>query len=154
MLSDILPAVAVQEVARGRTGRFVHGEVEVLPLPGSTIYRDQSLFIYYEIYNLTKDAYGATDYVIEYSVVEAPEEEGLTRMLWRGIRNLIRPVSGLAGLSSRIEQNGIRNEVPSWLEIDMKLAPPGTYELQLVVTDRLTGRTASNTLRFRSVPRL
>jgi len=85
--------------------------------------------------------------------VEAPEDEGFTRMLWRGIRNLVRPVSGLAGLSSRIEQSGIREEVPSWLEIDMKLAPPGSYELQLVVTDRLTGRTASNTLRFRSVPR-
>ncbi len=154
MLSDILPAAAVQEVGRGREGRFVRGEVEVLPLPGSTIYRDQSLFIYYEIYNLTKDAYGATDYVIEYSVVEAPEEEGFTRMLWRGIRNLVRPVSGLAGLSSRIEQSGIRTEEPAWLEVDMRLAPPGAYELQLVVSDRLSGRTASNTLRFRSVPRL
>jgi len=74
-------------------------------------------------------------------------------MLWRGIRNLVRPVSGLAGLSSRVEQNGIQAEVPAWLEIDMQLAPPGTYELQLVVNDRLTGSSASNTLRFRSVLR-
>ncbi len=151
MLSDIMPAAAVQEVGRGREGRFVKGEYEVLPLPGSTIYRDQPLYIYYEIYNLTKDEFGATDYTIEYSVIEAPEDESLTRMLWRGIRNLVRPVSGLAGLSSRVEQNGIQAEVPAWLEIDMQLAPPGTYELQLVVNDRLTGSSASNTLRFRSV---
>jgi len=46
-----MPAADVQEVGRGREGRFVKGEYEVLPLPGGTIYRDQPLYIYYEIYN-------------------------------------------------------------------------------------------------------
>ncbi len=152
MVSDILPAAGIREVGPGRIGRFIRGELEVLPLPGASLQADQSLFVYYEIYNLTKDDIGATDYQVRYAVYEVVEETGLTQRLFRGIRNLFRRGDALAGLSSVIEATGIRSDVPSHIELDMRLAPPGAYELQLVVTDRLTGSTSSSALRFRTLP--
>lgn len=152
MISDILPAARVREVGRGRVGRFIRGELEVLPLPGGILQANQSLFIYYEIYNLTKDDIGATDYEVKYAVFEVVEEVGLTGRIFRGVRNLFRRGDSLAGLSSTIRSSGIRFDEPSYLELDMSLAPPGTYELQLVVTDRLGGGSTSNALRFRTLP--
>ena len=152
MVSDILPAAGIREVGPGRSGRFIRGELEVLPLPGASLPADQALFVYYEIYNLTKDEIGATDYQVRYAVYEVVEETGLTQRLFRGIRNLFRRGDALAGLSSTVDVTGIRPDVPSHIELDMRLAPPGSYELQLVVTDRLTGATSSSALRFRTLP--
>ncbi len=152
MISDILPAAGITEVGPDRQGRFIRGDLEVLPLPGGTLQSDQSLFLYYEIYNLTKDSIGATDYLVEYAVFEVLEEVGVVRHLLRGIRNLFRSGDALAGLSSTVTSTGIRAEVPSYIELDMGLAPPGSYELQVIVTDQLTGARTSNSMRFRTLP--
>ncbi len=152
MISDILPAAAVVDVGPGRVGRFIRGELEVLPLPGGTLQTDQSLFIYYEVYNLTKDSIGATEYEVEYSVFEVLEEISVAKRLLRGVRNLFRSGDALAGLSSTVRSTGIRSDVPSYIELDMGLAPPGTYEIQVIVTDLFTGAKTSNSLRFRTLP--
>ncbi|MFO7768829.1 MAG: tetratricopeptide repeat protein [bacterium] len=151
-ISDLLTAAWIQQVPGGTRGRFVRGDLEVLPLPGATVEKDRPLFIYYEIYNLAKDDVGATDRTVRYQVSEVPENRALTARLFRGIRDLVGLGPQRAVLSSDFQTTGIRSDVESYFELDMNLAPAGTYQLQVTVTDNLTGESATSVTIFRTVP--
>jgi GWxTD domain-containing protein len=152
MVSGILPAARVQEVGPGRTGRFIRGELEVLPLPGRALQVDQPLFIYYEIYNLAKDAIGATDFEIAYSVAEAPEDRALVSKLFQGLASLVGRGRQRAVLTSTVSRTGIRNQESAYLEIGLSELPADTYIIELTVTDKISGQTAGSLLYFRTLP--
>lgn len=152
MVSSILPAARITQILPGREGTFIRGELEVLPLPGRTLQVDQPLFIYYEIYNLSKDQYGATDYKIDYSVAEAPQDVALTTRLFQGLASLVGVGRKRAVITSSVPGSGITRDVESFLEIDMSGLPPQTYELELQITDTLNGKTATSYLLFRTLP--
>ena len=152
MVSNILPAAMITEVGPGHEGTFIRGNLEVLPLPGRVLQADQPLFIYYEIYNLTKDEYGGTDYRIDYSVAEAPQERALATRLFQGLASLVGVGRKRAVITSSVPATGISRDVHSHLEIDLSGLPPMTYEITLTVTNNLTGRSASSSLLFRTLP--
>jgi GWxTD domain-containing protein len=152
MVSGILPAASVVEVEQGRQGRFIRNGLEVLPLPGRALQLDQPLFIYYEIYNLTKDPIGATEYEISYSVAEAPEERALTTRLFQGVQRLFGAGRRRAVLTSAVPRSGIFNDEAAYLELDLSQLPPDTYILEMTVTDKLTGAVAQGALMFRTLP--
>jgi GWxTD domain-containing protein len=152
MVSGILPAASVREVGPGREGRFIRNGLEVLPLPGRALQLDQPLFIYYEIYNLTKDPIGATEYEISYSVAEAPEERALTTRLFQGVQRLFGAGRRRAVLTSAVPRSGIFNDETAWLELDLSQLPADTYIVELTVTDKLTGAVAQGALLFRTLP--
>jgi GWxTD domain-containing protein len=151
-VSDILPAASIREVPRGTEGRFVRGNLEVLPLPGRALQSDQPLFIYYEVYNLTKDPIGATDYEVSYAVGEAADEEGLGARLFQGLKSLVGAGRRRSVLTARVERNGITTDSGEYLQIDMSAVPAGTWLLELTVTDRQTGQSTSRRLLFRTLP--
>lgn len=152
IVSNILPAASITQVGPGRSGTFIRGELEVLPLPGRVMQTDQPLFIYYEVYNLTKDQFGSTQYQIEYAVQEAPEERTLTSRLYHGLRALMGRGRGRTGVASTVTQSGISDDLRSYLEIDVSSLPPRTYILTLTVTDLVSGEKNSSTLIFRTLP--
>jgi len=151
-VSNILPAARIREIGQGQEGRFVRGGLEVLPLPGRALQADQPLFIYYEVYNLARDSFGATSYTIDYSVAEAPEGRALATRLFQGLGNLVGLRRGRAVVSSTIPGSGIARDLEAWLEIDLGGIPPDTYELLLTITDENTGRRATSSLIFRTLP--
>ncbi len=152
MLSDILPAARITEVVAGTRGRFVRGNLEVLPLPGRTLGSDQPLFVYFEIYNLTRDAVGATQYRVRYSVVESSESGALLSRLYQGLRSLIGWGQRRAVISSEFVRSGIRRDVFPHLEVDMSVSPAGLYELRVEVTDLVSGQRATSSMTFRTLP--
>lgn len=152
MVSNILPAAQITQVEPGREGTFIRGNLEVLPLPGRALQVDQPLFIYYEIYNLSKDQYGATDYRVDYSVAEAPQDVALATRLFQGLASLVGAGRKRAVITSSVDGSGIMRDVRSFLEIDMSGLPPQTYELELQITDTLNGNTAKSYLLFRTLP--
>ena len=152
MVSNILPAARITPSGPGREGAFIRGDLEVLPLPGRALQVDQPLFIYYEIYNLAKDRFGGTDYTVDYSVAEAPQDMALTTRLFQGLASLVGLGRRRAVITSTVTAGGITSDVRSFLELDLSGLPPMTYEVTLVVRDTLTGRTASSTLLFRTLP--
>ena len=152
MVSNILPAALITQVDQGRTGTFIRNDLEVLPLPGRVLQADQPLFIYYEIYNLTKDQYGGTDYEIAYSVAEAPQNQALATRLFQGLAGLVGAGRKRAVITSSVSGGGISNDVHTYLEIDISDLPPMTYEVTLNVTDTLTGKSATSALLFRTLP--
>ena len=154
MVSDILPAAEIAEVSPGRRGRFIRGSLEVLPLPGRTLGADQPLFVYFEIYNLKKDAVGATEYSIRYSVAEASDTTALLSKLYQGLRSLVGWGRRRAEISSEFLRTGIQRDVSTHLEIDMSRSRPGVYELLIEVTDSISGESAASLMTFRVLPAL
>ncbi len=152
MVSDILPAANIREVGPDRRGTFIRGGLEVLPLPGRVLQSDQPLFIYYEVYNLTRDEYGATRFGIEYTVLEAPEQLAVAARLYQGLRSLAGLRGRRTAVSSSFTTSGISPEMASWLEVDMSSLPPGSYLLELTVTDEVSGQKVTNSLLFRTLP--
>ena len=152
MVSSILPAAMITQVAPGRTGTFIRNDLEVLPLPGRVLQADQPLFIYYEIYNLTKDQFGGTDYEVAYSVAEAPQDRALATRLFQGLASLVGAGRKRAVITSSVTGSGISSDVYTYLEIDISGLPPMTYEITLTVTDTLTGESATSVLLFRTLP--
>ncbi len=154
MLSEIMPAARITEITPGRRGRFIKGSLEVLPLPGRTLGADQSLFVYFEIYNLSKDTIGATEYTVKYAVAEASDNNALLSRLYQGLRSLVGWGERRAEISSKITRSGIQRDVFTYLEIDMSRSKPGVYELLVEVTDLVGGSTALSTVIFRTLPAL
>lgn len=152
MVSSILPAALITQTDPAREGTFVRRGLEVLPLPGRALQVDQPLFIYYEIYNLTKGQYGGTDYRVDYSVAEAPQGMALTTRLFQGLASLVGAGRKQAVITSSVSSSGITSDVHSFLEIDLSGLQPMTYEVTLIVTDTLTGKSASSSLLFRTLP--
>lgn len=154
MVSDILPAGRITEVSPSRRGRFIRGGLEVLPLPGRTLGAGQPLFVYFEIYNLTKDSVGATEYRVRYSVAEASDSGALLSKLYQGLRTLIGWGQRRAEISSDFIRSGIQWDVYTHLEIDMSQSAPGVYELLVEITDFVSGTSAASRMTFRTLPPL
>lgn len=154
MVSDILPAGRITEVSPSRRGRFIRGGLEVLPLPGRTLGAGQPLFVYFEIYNLTKDSVGATEYRVRYSVAEASDSRALLSKLYQGLRTLIGWEQRRAEISSDFIRSGIQRDVYTHLEIDMSQSAPGVYELLVEITDLVSGTSAASRMTFRTLPPL
>lgn len=152
MVSDILPAARIREVGDGQPGRFIRGNLEVIPLPGRNLGIEQPLFIYFEVYNLAKDEYGATNYRIEYTVAEIPYRPDPIQKLYQGLKSVIGGGGRRAVLSSDFMRSGIESNPSTYLEIDMSHLPDGIYELWVEISDLLSGQTASNVIRFRTLP--
>lgn len=152
MISDILPAARITEVGPGRRGRFIRGNLEVMPLPGRNLAKDQTLFIYFEVYNLRRDQYGATRYKVEYSVAEGTDTEAPLLRLYQGLKSLVGFRGKQAVLSSESELRGIRRDISTYLEIDMNEPPHGVYTLQVKITDLVSGEEAVSGLTFRTLP--
>ncbi len=152
MVSNILPAALITEVGPGREGRFIRGDLEVLPLPGRALQADQPLFIYYEAYNLSKDEFGATDYQVEYAISQAPEGQALMTRLFQGIRSIVTGRRGRVRIASSVTRQGISTDMASYLEIDLSDLRAETWELRLTITDLHTGVSRSSSLIFRTLP--
>ncbi len=72
-ISDIELAGRIRP-ADGRTGPFTKGDLEVLPLPTKRLLDGQA-HLYFEIYNLARDEFGRTRYLVDY---ETTSETGVT----------------------------------------------------------------------------
>lgn len=152
MLSEIMLAARITPITPGRRGRFIKGSLEVLPLPGRTLGASQPLFVYFEIYNLSKNAVGATEYTVKYAVAEASDNNALLSRLYQGLRSLVGWGERRTEISSEITGSGIQRDVFTYLEIDMSRSKPGVYELLVAVTDLVGGSTTLSTVIFRTLP--
>ena len=152
MISDILPAARIAEVGQGRSGQFIRGDLEVIPLPGRTLGRDQPLFIYFEIYNLLRDRFGGTRYRIEYAVSESTSDDGSLKRLFQGLGAMVGIRGRRSVMSSEFSLTGTMNDARSHLEIDLSALPHGIYDLMITITDQVSGQVVSRVLTVRTLP--
>ena len=60
------------KVASEKAGSpFNKGDLNVVPMPSRTFKSGQGIYVYYEIYNLAKDAFGQTNYTISHTITSS-----------------------------------------------------------------------------------
>ncbi|MDA0745950.1 MAG: GWxTD domain-containing protein, partial [bacterium] len=130
MLSDLQIAQRIVEIAEGAGSVFQRGTLDILPAPARTFREGEPLFVYFEIYNLSRDDFGNTRYEVSYEVRATASTDASGFTLMPRIRNR----SGEA-IEVRYEQIGTEESVADFVELDLGKANPGRYELRMVVKD-------------------
>jgi hypothetical protein len=144
-LSDIQFSQRIRPASSN--GPFVKNGLLVGPYPFHSAYRKQPISIYYEVYNLHQDAAGKTSYTVDYSVTVVKTKRG-------GIAGPIESVKGVFSdgtkeqVTSTVSREGTEKNAVEYIGFDLSELPPGTMELKVQVTDRVSGKDISATRRF------
>ncbi len=124
--------------------KFSKGRLWVIPMPTRTYEKGQSVFVYYEIYNLSKDEFGQTNYEVSYTVTsnDNPGAAGIISSLtrWREGKREV--------LSVTYQQQGTATQEAEYVELELENRPVGKYLLKVTVMDRNSGETVDKDAGF------
>ena len=136
MLSDIILSGAIKK--ENKNTRFRMGDFVYNPHMFSAYAAGATLGIYFEVYNLTFDAYDVTEYQLTWTLSEKPKE-GLINKLFSKEQAVIKATIDYSGKAKD-------DKIP--LNIDLSDRRPGQYELLLEVKDRNSQQQASKKVEF------
>lgn len=150
-LSDLLLARSIEPATADPADRR---DFTIRPSADLTFLEGAPVGIYFEVYGLVGPSDGEQgEYRVQVRVREGDEDEGF-------VEGVIRRLSDLLGSSD--EMGGIRwsgtfqatpDRVPEWFTLTLPDADPGTYTLQVTVTEPEGNREAAATRTFRIRPR-
>lgn len=129
MMSDIQIAQNVEEAREGSNSKFVRKGWDILPAPSRTFHVGKSVFVYFEVYNLERDAFGNTRYEVTFEVISKSTSDKSPRTFLPRIRK-----DG-ESIEVRYEQVGTETSVSDFVELDLGQADPGRYSLHMTVKD-------------------
>jgi GWxTD domain-containing protein len=135
VLSDIQFASSIRETEEG--GRFVKGNLEVVPHPLHAYMKPFPLTFYFEIYGLDTDRDGMAFYSIEYSIIP------LEKRRWGPVLKEIT-----TAITSKFQTTGYGSMQPQRLEIASDALWKGAFKLNVTVTDRRSYEVAHRSARF------
>ena len=125
--------------------KFSKGRLWVIPMPTRTYAKGQSVFVYYEIYNLTRNEFGQTNYEVSYTVTsdDNPVAVGIISSLTRWRKGKREE------LSVTYEQQGT-SDPGSGIRGTRAGKPPARQipELRVTVRDVNSGETAEKDAGF------
>ena len=123
---------------------FNKGDLNVVPMPSRTYRKGQSVFVYYEIYNLAKDAFGQTNYNVSYTITSRDTPGRVS-----SISRLFRWRTGIREeLAVTYEQQGEAPQEVEYVELDLAEQVPGRYSLKVAIEDRNSRETAEKDVVF------
>ena len=125
-------------------GKFAKGGLTVVPMPSRTYRKGQSVFVYYEIYNLRKDAFGQTGYDVSYTITSKDRDGGAGN-----ISRLFRWGTGRREeLAVAYEQLGTAARENEYVELALDEQVPGRYSLKVSINDKNSGESAEKEATF------
>lgn len=136
-VSDLLLAYHVEESPGGRPAReadVVRRGLSITPAPWSVFSARQPIYLYFETYNLARNAEGRTDYEVEALLVPKEEARGLAKV-FKGL------LGGKKGVSVTLPGTGTSTEEGQYLILDAANQKSGLYTLILRVRDNVARRT-------------
>ena len=137
-LSDLFVARRVEVAMPGSDPRFVRGRWNITPLPSHVFNTGQHVFIFFEIYNLSQDEFGATRYEVAYEVYSTDESgTSLSRVKTRVLGR------SESAVTVRYEQTGTEASVSDYVALDIGEAAPGRRRVRMTVKDLDSGQQAT-----------
>ena len=123
--------------------KFSKGDLRVVPMPTRTYGKGQSVRVYYEVYNLTRDTFGRTRYRIAYTV----GKKGDSRL--SNIARLVR-LRGNRQVEVEVASEQVGTDSTEVEYVALQLGPhsEGRQVLQVAVTDLNSGETVSKDAAF------
>ena len=141
-ISDLELAWQVGETTK--TGKFTKGDLYVVPMPSRTYRKGQSVFVYYEIYNLNKDEFGQTKYNVSYTITSRESPGNAS-----SISRLFRWEAGKREeLAVTYEQLGDAEREMEYVELALDEQVPDRYSLKVSIEDGNSGETAEKDVVF------
>ena len=128
-LSDLELAGQIVEVEE-QVGKFQKGDLRVVPLPSKTFAKAQPVYLYYEVYNLSRDAFGQTSYRVEYRL-KGIQSTGVIR----GLGRLLGQTPRADGVQISYEHTGTATSEPLYIALDVPENSKEQLEIEVVVTD-------------------
>ena len=135
-ISDIELAYLIEPAKPG--GEFAKGSLSVVPNPVGKCALDHPLHLYFEVYNLAKDASGHTSYAIEYKLAS----EQIKRPLLASIFGSRRKTS----IAVPSERTGREDWSPEHMALDVSELEPGKYNVQVTLKDHVAGTSVSRSV--------
>lgn len=144
MLSDIQIAHKITNASNVSNPRFVRGRWNIHPSPSAIFLPGIPLFVYFEIYNLTQNTFGATRYEVYYEIQMKNSDPNSTIPLLTKLRKKNGETIGV-----RFEQVGTEPSVFDYIELDLGDAKPGQYTLKMNIRDLNSGQQDSRKKKFK-----
>jgi hypothetical protein len=135
-LSDLVLSAEIAE--SGRRSRFQRYGHTILPLPTGHFLRGQPLYMYFEAYNLQRDDSGQMSFRADYTIRSDRLERSAVERFFGSLSGLvgIREEPQAVTLSfERSMPHGGRPVRPEYLSFDTSELPPGSYTLEVEITD-------------------
>ena len=148
-LSDIQLAFSISPT-RSATP-FVKDDLEIIPMPSRTFRRDQRAYVYFEIYNLSRDEFGQARYRVEYKLRSLPTGSAPARLI-KGLSRAFGPGPGNQEIVITYDQVADDTQAIAHVELGLSATDPGRQLLEISVTDLATHQVATRDLGFRIVP--
>ncbi len=147
IMSDLHIAQQVVESNPDATSKWTRNGFDILPAPTRQFRKGQPLFVYYEIYNLTRDEFGQTRFQLSYEV-EAQTSEGKIKIPF--LAKLRKETGETVGFE--FEQTGTEETENDFLEIQLADAKPGQYEVRMKIQDLNAGTETTRQSDFAIIP--
>lgn len=149
-LSD--PVLSAGVVEGGSVPRFRRYGHTVVPLPSRRFLRSQPLYLYYEVYNLQPNEDHQLSFRVEYTVRAEELDRGAIERFFGALEGLVgirEEPDAITLAFERTVPHLERNVRPEYLSFDTAALKPGTYALEIAVTDHgFYDRQARQTTRF------
>ena len=140
ILSDLQYSFEIREAVRG--DKYLKNGLNITPYPFYEVRRTRPLYLYFEIYNLSRNNQGRTNYEITYDVKLLERKESIFKRLFKRDDNLKESIS-----ITRSEQGNMMN-VFEYTSFDVSSLRVGKYELKVLIHDNVSGKTAEKSDTF------
>ena len=139
-LSDLMLAYRVEDTPDGKPlagSDIVRGDLSIQAAPWSVFGKDSPVYVYFEAYNLEKNAEGRTSYEVE--IVLIPKEEA------KGLAKVFKSIFGSEkGVAVKYEDGGTQTDQGLYQIVDVQDEDPGLYTLAVRVRDLNAKRTVES----------
>lgn len=135
-ISDPLLSAGIME--GGPIPRFQRYERTIVPLPGRNFLRSQPLYLYYEVYNLQADDENRLAFRADYTIRADEIDRNAIERFFGSLRGLVGITEEPNAITLSFEREGPhpgRAVWPEHLSFDTTALEPGTYTMEVVVTD-------------------
>ena len=147
LISDIKLASAVTSTIRKR-GPFIRNNLEIVPNPTRIFAGNQSVHIYYELYNLLMNDAEQTSFRTEMTVTAIQQQQGVFGRLLSTFGQLITGPAQNNMLTFTLEDASTTSTTSRYTALDLSESPPGRYTIEVAVTDLLADQTVTRTTEF------
>ena len=148
-ISDIELAFSILPQEEGED--FVKQGLRVIPMSSRAFRRDQNAFVYFEIYNLSRDEFGQTHYRVEYGI-RSGKRRSLPARILKGLGSVLRASEKDRQVSVAYDQIGSAREEVAYVELDLSESGEGDQRVRVKVTDGVSNQDAEKEITFSIVP--
>lgn len=151
-VSDLMIATAV-DMNKEIPGAIKRKDIYVVPKVKLKFRNDETIYLYYEAYNLLKRKDGLTDFEQVVTIKENSENEsenGLEKFL-NGIKDFLFGSKSKISLSASYRTK--ETDSQQYMQIDFSRLPAGIYDLILEVKDKISGQMTERKLTLEIVGR-